>query len=125
MSLRPDVVFLGTQTEDLPALYGMLDLVVLPSLREGLSLTLLEALASGKPAVTTDVSSNRTVISRDYLGAVVPPGNVPALAGAIIGQLRQPVGPEVAEKRRQYVRDHFSASRMVAATEELFKLILT
>jgi glycosyltransferase involved in cell wall biosynthesis len=121
LSLTPDVVFLGTRINDLPELYNMLDVVVLPSLREGLSMTLLEALASGKPVVTTDVSSNKKVISHDFLGSVVPPGNVAELAQAVIDVLQEPATLEIIEKRRQYVREHFSSERMIRQTEVCFK----
>lgn len=124
LSLEDTVLFLGTRTRDLPELYGMVDVVVQPSLREGLSLTLLEALASGKPVVTTDVSSNKMVICQDYLGIVVPPGSVAELAGAIIEELHKPVTAEAAARRRTYVQDNFSSTQMVTGTENLFKSIL-
>jgi glycosyltransferase involved in cell wall biosynthesis len=72
-----------------------MDLFVLPSHREGLSRTLMEAAAMGLPAVTTDVRGCRDVVVNGRSGQVVPLGNVEALAEALIDLLLNP------EKRQQ------------------------
>lgn len=66
------------------------DLVVLPSRWEGLSLTLLEAMASGRSVVVSDITGLAEAVP-DNAGARVPPGDVKALATAIVQRLNEPL----------------------------------
>lgn len=77
-------LFLGRQPNDaLPLLYRCMDVLVLPSLFEGVPRVVMEAAAMGIPAIVTDVKGNREAVERDQTGLVVPLGDVPALASAI------------------------------------------
>ena len=76
------VEWLG-HVEDMPALYRAVDLVVLPSYREGLPKGLIEAAACGRPLVTTDVPGCREVVTDGVEGLLVPARDAPALAVAI------------------------------------------
>ncbi len=69
--------------EDMPRLLSKVDIVVLPSYREGLPTTLIEAAACGLPIVTTDVPGCRDVVDDGVDGLLVPPKNSGALADAI------------------------------------------
>lgn len=69
--------------EDMPKLLNKVDIVVLPSYREGLPTTLIEAAACGLPIVTTDVPGCRDVVESGVDGLLVPPKNSGALADAI------------------------------------------
>ncbi|HUD42972.1 MAG TPA: glycosyltransferase family 4 protein [Dokdonella sp.] len=69
--------------EDMPALLATVDLVVLPSYREGLPKGLIEAAACAKPLITTDVPGCRDVVEHEVDGLRVPPRDAAALAGAI------------------------------------------
>jgi glycosyltransferase involved in cell wall biosynthesis len=83
--------FLGGQPNDaLPPLYRLMDLLVLPSLFEGLPRVIMEAAAMGTPAVVTDVKGNREAVVPDRNGLRVPLGDVPALTDAILALLRDP-----------------------------------
>jgi len=81
--------FLG-HVEDMRALYARVDLVVLPSWREGLSRALIEAAAMERPIITTDVPGCRDVVEHGVSGVLVPPRNVSALRLAIQLLLQQP-----------------------------------
>ncbi len=83
------------QREDMPALYAASSVVVLPSQREGLPRTLVEAAASARPIVASDVPGCRDVVEDGVNGLLVPPGNPVALARAIELLLANP------ERRRQ------------------------
>ncbi len=69
--------------DDMPALFASVDVVVLPSYREGLPKGLIEAAACALPLVTTDVPGCREVVSDGVDGLLVPPRNAEALAAAI------------------------------------------
>jgi glycosyltransferase involved in cell wall biosynthesis len=67
----------------MPLLYSLMDVLVLPSLFEGIPRAVMEASAMGVPTVATDVKGNREAVERDSNGLLVPLGNVQALAEAI------------------------------------------
>lgn len=70
--------------DDMPALFRSVDVVVLPSYREGLPKGLIEAAACALPLVTTDVPGCREVVTDDIDGLLVPVKNGKALARAIV-----------------------------------------
>ena len=83
--------FLGWQPNDaLPPPYQLMDLLVLPSLFEGIPRVVMEAAAMGTPAVVTDVKGNREAVADGQSGLLVPLNNVPALTDAILALLRDP-----------------------------------
>lgn len=77
------VVFLGSR-RDIPELLAAMDVVVLPSLAEGLPLSLLEAMAAAKLIVATDVGAVSNVIRNNETGLLVPPSDPGAITGATI-----------------------------------------
>lgn len=85
----PAGVVLVGDVADVRPWYAAADLLVQPSRWEGLPLTLLEALASGRPVVATAVPGLRDVLPPEA-GALVPAGNAAALAGAITARLGDP-----------------------------------
>jgi glycosyltransferase involved in cell wall biosynthesis len=76
------VQWLG-HVDDMPALLRGVDVVALPSYREGLPKGLIEAAACALPLVTTDVPGCRHVVTDGVEGLLVPPRDAPALARAI------------------------------------------
>jgi glycosyltransferase involved in cell wall biosynthesis len=77
--------FLGQRPNaELPLLYALMDVLVLPSLFEGVPRVIMEAAAMGVPAVATDVKGNREAVEPGCNGLLVPLGDVPALAGAVL-----------------------------------------
>lgn len=76
---------------DMPALLASVQIVCLPSYREGLPKSLLEAAAAGKPIVTTDVPGCREAVRDGDNGLVVPSRNVQALAYALERLIADPV----------------------------------
>jgi glycosyltransferase involved in cell wall biosynthesis len=66
------------------------DIALLPSYGEALPTTLIEASACARPVVATDVGGVREVVSEGVSGTLVPPGQIPAIADAVIDLLEDP-----------------------------------
>lgn len=97
LGLGDRVLFLGRVERDrVPALFAAADLFLLPSVRDfagnvdGLPNTLLEALASGAPAIASSVAGVPLVVTHDVEGLLVEPGDPEALAGALAALLADP-----------------------------------
>ncbi len=86
LGLSDAITFAGIRT-DMPAVYSAMDLLCLPSRREGLPVVLMEAAAMGLPAIASDIRGCRDVVSGGETGLLAPPGNVGALADAITQML--------------------------------------
>lgn len=83
LGIADNIIFTGFRMSA-DAIYSEFDLVVLPSLWEGLSISLLEAMRAGKPIVTTTIGSNMTVVKDGHDAVLVQPANSVELANAVI-----------------------------------------
>jgi glycosyltransferase involved in cell wall biosynthesis len=110
--------FLGNPTQ----VYGILDLYVATSLKEGLPLAPLEAMAASLAIVATDVPGHRDVVIRGETGLLVPPEDSAALAEAIASLVADPARRrKMGEAGRQRVLDHFAIEGMVGKTAEVYR----
>jgi glycosyltransferase involved in cell wall biosynthesis len=123
-SRRPDVTHLGF-VEDIGALWASAHIAVLPSHREGLPLSLLEAAACGRPLVATDVPGCRDIARPGVNAILVPPDDAEALADAID---RLAVDPELRQKlgraSRHLVEQNFSSRRIGTDLVKLYRRLL-
>ncbi len=116
--------FTGVRT-DVPDLLSVLQVVVLPSLSEGLPFVLLETMALGKPIVATNVGGVCEVMEDGITGLLVPPRDPKALAHAIAFLLDRPGKAEEMGKRgKARVREHFTLGRMVRELEDVYTRLL-
>jgi len=109
------------QVRDVPALLTRAGLFVLSSLTEGVSLTLLEAMACGLAVVATRVGGNPEVVADGETGLLVPPGDPAALARAML-QLRRDDGQRrrMEQAGRRRVECLFDVRRMTGAYEDMY-----
>jgi len=112
-------------TPDVRPLYDLLDLVLLPSRSEGLSQSLLEAMALGKPVIASAASGNLEVITNGIDGRLVAPGQPDAWADAIQQLLDNPAEAErLGSAGRKTARERFPLSLTVDRTIALYRTIL-
>jgi glycosyltransferase involved in cell wall biosynthesis len=97
------------------------DVFVLPTLGEGMSNALLEAMAAGLPCVTTRVPGNIEVVTHGETGLLAEPGEPEELQGAVARVLDDPnLGLRMGQEARRRVRAVYSVDRMVSAYRNLF-----
>ena len=121
LGIRDRVEFAGHR-DDVPELLRTLDIFVLPSLREGMSNTLLEAMATGVPAVASDVGGNGEIIESERSGLLFASGDATAAAAQLLrlirgAELRHAVGSAGAAR----VRGTFSIEAMLGRYEALYR----
>jgi glycosyltransferase involved in cell wall biosynthesis len=118
------VVFTGFR-EDATRLMAAADVFVLSSLHEGLPVSLLEAMALGKPAVVTRVGGVPEVAVANETAVVVEAADDAALAAGIAGLLRDPSRrQEIGESARRFVRQRYGMAQMVAAVENVYQQVV-
>jgi glycosyltransferase involved in cell wall biosynthesis len=106
LGLGPSVDFRGAVREGIEDCYREADLFVLPSHREGVSVALLEALASGLPVVATRLPSIEAVVARAEVADLVPPGDSAALGLALADALARPDPSRAARARDLALREY-------------------
>lgn len=119
-NLNGAVRFLG-QVRDIPSLLACASAFALSSLTEGVSLTILEAMAAGLPVVATRVGGNPEVVAEEQTGLLVPPSDPPALAAALLRLWRNPKERgEMGAAGRNRVETYFDVRKMVKEYERLY-----
>lgn len=102
--------------------YAAADVVVLPSLSEGLPFVVLEAMAMARPVIASSVNGVPEVIQDGLNGLLVPPRNPQALEGAIQSVLRDPVrAVRMGEAGREEVATAFTVDKMIHDTVRVFE----
>ncbi len=118
------VVFAGF-VDDIPSLLADLDLFVISSHREGHPMVLLEAMAMARPVVATDIAGADDTVTEGVDGRLVPPGDVPALAEAMTGLLRdREAAGRMGRNARKKIEREYTVERMVRRTAVLYEELL-
>lgn len=114
------VTFLGFR-EDVSDLLAASDLILLPSLREGLSIALLEAMAAGKPIIATNIGSHRELAAQGEIARLVPPSDPPALCEAILQMAADPaLRSRLGNNARAVFEHHYTEDRMLDTYKQLY-----
>ncbi|MGH7949746.1 MAG: TIGR03088 family PEP-CTERM/XrtA system glycosyltransferase, partial [Candidatus Binataceae bacterium] len=112
------LVWFAGERSDVSEVMSGLDCFVLPSLAEGISNTILEAMASGLPVIATRVGANADLMEDGMSGRLVPRGNPQAIAQEILAYLSEPaLARRHGHAGRQIVERRFSLDRMVSDYE--------
>ena len=107
--------------DNIPDALRRFDVFVLPSLSEGISNTLLEAMASGVPVVATAAGGNLELVDDGYCGRLFPPGDVATLARLLAGYVADPLLRQThAIAARRIAVERFSLGTMVKRYQEVY-----
>jgi glycosyltransferase involved in cell wall biosynthesis len=118
------VTLLG-QRDDVPALLAAMDIVVQSSVREAMAQTTLEAMAVGRPVVSTATVGADEAIEEGVSGLLVPVGDPAALAARILALARDPVRrAALGGAAHARIAEHFTSARMLDRCEGILAAIL-
>ena len=124
LGLADRVSFLGHRT-DVPALFRRAAVFVLPSRREGLPLSVLEAMAAGVPVVATDIGGTREAVQQEVTGLLVPVDDAGALAAGLYRVLSDRTGSaRRAAAAQTRVRRDFRTERIVRHVTAVYDALL-
>lgn len=120
-----DLAWFAGERNDIAELLRIFDVFALPSLAEGISNTILEAMASALPVVATDVGGNGELVDEGSTGRLVPANDPTAMAEALIAYVRNPaLARQHGERGRAQALARFSLDRMVADYATVYERLL-
>jgi glycosyltransferase involved in cell wall biosynthesis len=121
LNLQDHVRFLGFRN-DTHTLLSLMDIFVMPSLSEGLSMAILEAMAAGLPIVATNVGGNPEIVLDGETGFLVPPENSHILAARVVDLLQdRRRARDFGDSGKRRVAERFSLSMMVDAYQNCYE----
>jgi len=124
LGIASNVTFTGERS-DIAELMNAFDVFVLSSVSEGISVTLVEAMACGLPVVATDVGGNPEVVLDGKTGFLVPPQDPDAIAQKIIELLKRPnLRSTMGRAGRARAEEVFSIHKSVERYENLYKEVI-
>lgn len=119
------LAWLPGERADVPDVMRGLNCFVLPSLAEGISNTILEAMSSALPVIATDVGGNAELVAHGRSGEIVPPSNIDAMSAALVRMASNVAGAAAMGcEGRVLVEQRFSLPAMVAAYQGLYDTLL-
>lgn len=122
--LQSHVVLAGQQS-NMPGVYAAMDIFVLPSLNEGLPMTILEAMAASKPVIATSVGAIPTVISERENGLLVNPRDIDGLRDALASLLSSPDRCDrMGEQAHAWVKQNFTSEAMALKYRQMYEEVL-
>src|SRR5690606_26577774 len=117
-------IFAGMR-QDMPMMYALMDLFVLPSHREGFPRAPMEASAMGVPCVVTDIRGCRETVEPEANGLLVPLGDVDALAEALLRLLQdRTLAARLAATARQMAEARFDEEAVFGRVQAEYARLL-
>lgn len=114
-------VFFSPNVEDTRVVLSAMDVFVMPSLKEGLGLALMEAMACGLPVAASDIGGIRSLIKNRVNGLLVLPADIAALAEAILELLQNSEeAKSFGRAAKAFINENFSQEKMVSETERVY-----
>lgn len=119
-------VFFIPSVMDTSVVLSAMDVFVLPSLQEGLGLSLMEAQSAGLAVIGSDIGGLKSLIQHGYNGLLVKPSDIYELSCAILELLRdQDKRAVLGNNAREFINQSFSQEKMVLETERLYSECLS
>jgi len=119
------LVTFGAPMRDVAEVFRLLDILAIPTIREGTGFAALEAMACGVPVIATGVGEFLSLIEDERTGLLSPPGDADALADRIERILGDPdLTERLGEAGRAFVRERYPLGRMVDGTLEFYRNVL-
>jgi len=124
LEVEDKIVFTGFRS-DIKEILTSIDILVMPSLREGFPMVTLEAMAMVKPIVATDINGIREQIDHDENGLLILPENPEAIADAIIFLFNNKEKSEqLGFAARKRAEEKFSIEEMIRKTKAVYEELL-
>lgn len=121
LKIKEDVLFLPP-TSDTSEILGAFDVFCSPSLKEGLGLSLMEAMGYGIPAIASKTGGITDLIKDGETGLLVEIQDIKGLALAILRLLRdRRLAEDIRRNAKEFIRENFSSEKMVTQTIEVYK----
>lgn len=121
LSMGKSVVFISS-VADTTRILPIMDLFVMPSLKEGLGLSLMEAMASGLTVIGSDIGGIKNLIQNGINGLLIKPADVSGLSAALLELLKDPAKRAfLGNNARNFIKQNFSQEKMVLQTEEIYQ----
>lgn len=121
LNIAERVIFAGHR-EDMPGVYASLDILVLPSINEGLPMTLIEAMAAARPVIATPVGAIPKLIIPEQTGLLVNPRDPVGLAAALGRLISNPdLRHRLGRDGQAWVMRRFSAEAMAQQYAEIYQ----
>lgn len=106
--------------------YRAMDLMVLPTWREGFPNSVLEAAATGIPVITTQATGSRDAVLPEVTGLLLPPGRPEAIVGAVLKLLKHTERRRrMGQAARAWVLENYGSERILAQTVDFYKDLLS
>jgi glycosyltransferase involved in cell wall biosynthesis len=120
LGVEGSIKFAGSVYKDIASYLACIDVFVLPSIKEGLGLALLEAMAASRPCVASDIGGISDIVINGRNGLLAPVANGVAIADTVMNLLNdKALSARLAAEGNKYVKENFSVESMA---QKMFKL---
>jgi glycosyltransferase involved in cell wall biosynthesis len=121
LNIEKSVSFMPPVDDSIRVL-SLMDIFVMPSVKEGLGLSIMEAQAAGLPVVAFDVGAISNLIKNEETGILVNFADTEALAQAILSLIKdKQLAQRISQNAQQFIREKFPLEKMVEKTEEVYE----